>query len=66
MPGCGQRSYQDCDVASEGMMRTGHGTHHTPQPVALRRSVERRTGGRLTNPIAILELPVVDATKRSM
>jgi hypothetical protein len=45
------------------MMRTGHGTHHTPQPVALRRSVERRTGGRLTKPTALLDLPVVAATK---
>jgi len=63
MPGCRQRRYQDCNVASKGMMRTGHGTHHTRQPVALRRSIERRTGGRLTKPTAILELPVVDATK---
>jgi hypothetical protein len=31
--------------------------------VALRRSIERRTGGRLTKPTAILDLPVVAATK---
>jgi hypothetical protein len=30
--------------------------------VALRRSVERRTGGRVTKPTAILGLPVVAAT----
>jgi hypothetical protein len=30
--------------------RTGRGTHRAQQPVAPRRSDERRTGGRLTKP----------------
>jgi hypothetical protein len=45
-------------------MRTGRRTHCAPQPVALRRSNERRTGSRVTNPIAMLEFPAVDTTQR--